>query len=87
MKTINFLEFVYPKINGLYPTEYIITITCYLFIFFPPLLSHYMYNTLQIYLVGQCQSLPISITKHCHTVYIQIHYLLVLPTIIVSLDN
>jgi len=28
------------------------------------LLSHYTYNTLQIYLAGQCQSLPISITKH-----------------------
>jgi hypothetical protein len=44
------------------------------------LLPHYTYNRLQIYLATQCQSLPISITKHCHTVYIQIHYLLVLPS-------
>jgi hypothetical protein len=57
-------------------------VICFVF-----LLSHYTYNTLQIYLAGQCQSLPIIITKHCHTVYIQINHLLVLPIIIVSLDN
>jgi hypothetical protein len=28
------------------------------------LLSHYTHNTLQLYLAGQCQSLPISIIKH-----------------------
>ena len=33
-------------------------------LFFYFLLSHYTYNTLQIYLAGQCQLLPISITKH-----------------------
>ena len=53
-----------------------------LFFIFYFLFSHYTYNTLQLYLAGQCQSLPISITKHCHTVYIQIHCLLVLPSLL-----
>ena len=52
-------------------------------LFFYFLLSHYTYNTLQIYLAGQRQLLPISIIKHCHTVYIQIHYLLVLQSLLV----
>jgi hypothetical protein len=50
-----------------------------LFIFFYFLLSHYTYNILQIYR----QSLPIGITKYCHTMYIQIHALLVLPSLLV----
>ena len=54
----------------------------FLLIYFYFLLSHYTYNTLQIYLAGQCQTLPISITKHYHTVYIQIHYLFVLPLLL-----
>ena len=51
---------------------YIYFMHCFFFynLFFYFLLSHYTYNTLHIYLAGQCQSLPISITKHCHTVYI-----------------
>ena len=49
----------------------------YFFIFY-----FHIYNTLQIYLAGQCQSFPISITKHCHTVYIQKHLLLVLPYVL-----
>jgi hypothetical protein len=43
-----------------------------------------MYNTLQIYIAGQCQSLPISITKHCHSVHSNTLFACV--TIIVSLN-
>ena len=49
------------------------------------LFLHYTYNTLHTFLAGRCQSLPISITKHCHSVHSNTLFACV--TIILSLNN
>jgi hypothetical protein len=64
---------------------------CFLFVdffvefIFYFLFLHYTYNTLHTFLAGRCQSLLISITKHCHSVHSNTLFACV--TIILSLNN